>query len=142
MPKIHWRRVLLGGLLAGLIVNFSEFIVSGILLRDDWEQAMLALNRPLLSSMREIVALQIWGLLTGLSTVALYAHLIDRYGSGWSTACIAGFAVWVVGYFSGTMTGAAMDILPLKLAVDTTLAGLIEIIGASIAGAALYRPRK
>ncbi|MBA3974743.1 MAG: hypothetical protein C0504_11075 [Candidatus Solibacter sp.] len=142
MPKIHWLRVILGGLAAGLIVNLSEFIGSGMLLREDWERAMLALNRPLLSSTAEIVTLLVRGFLMGLSAVALYAHLIGFYGQGWMTASLAGLAVWVVGYLSWAMTGAAMNIIPVPLAVNMALAGLIEIEAASMAGGAIYRPRR
>jgi hypothetical protein len=142
MAGINWRRVVLGGLAAGLIVNLSEFIVSGILLREDWEKAMLALNRPLLSSTVEVASLLAWGMLMGLSVVALYAHVIDRYGQGWKTAGLVGLAVWVVGYLSGAMTGAAMQIFPVSLAVNMALAGLIEIEAASMVGGAIYGPKR
>jgi hypothetical protein len=142
MPGIRWQRVVVGGLAAGLIVNLSEFIVSGVLLRADWEKALLTLNRPLLSSTAEIVTLLAWGFLMGLAAVALYAHVSDRYGQGWKTACLAGLAVWVVGYLPGAMSGAALGLFPVKLAIDATLAGLIEIVVAAMAGAAICRPNR
>ena len=140
MPTINWPRVLVGGLAAGLIVNLSEFIISGVWLRAEWEKVLLALNRPLVASGGQMAALLFWGFLLGLTSIALYAHIRDRYGPGWRTAWIAGLAVWCVGYLSGTVAGVSMGIFPLSLATDATLAGLIEILAASTAGAWLYRP--
>lgn len=139
MPKIDWNRILLGGLVAGIVVNFCEYIISGVLLRDDWERALLALNRPLVSSVMQTAALQVWGFLMGFSGVALYAHLCDRYHSGWRTACRAGLAVWIVGYLSGSVTGASMGVFPASLAIEATIAGLFEILLATALGAHLYQ---
>jgi hypothetical protein len=142
MPKVNWQRVVAGGLAAGLIINLTEFCVNGILLRNRWERILLELNRRLLSSPGQVAVLQSWGFLIGISVIALYAHLIGPYRQGWRTACTAGLCIWLVGYISGAMTCVAMGVLPLALAADALLAGLIEIQAASLAGAALYRPRK
>lgn len=140
MHAIDWRRLALGGLIAGIVVNLGEQFVSGVLLRDDWERAMLALNRPMLASVQQVAALQVWGLLMGFAGVGLYVHLRDRYGPGPSTACLAGLAVWIVGYVSGAITGAAMGVFPASLALESTLAGLIEVIAATALGAYFYQP--
>jgi hypothetical protein len=46
MQKINWNRVILGGLLAGLVINICEFLVDGLLLGDQWNASMKSLNRP------------------------------------------------------------------------------------------------
>ena len=142
MPRINWPRIVMGGLAAGVVVNVCEFLISGILLREAWEKAMMALNRPLLPSITQIAALQFWGFLMGFSSVMLYAHLRDRYNPGWQTACLSGLAIWVVGYLSGSVTGAALGVFPVSLAVDSTLSGLIEILLASMLGAFIYQPAR
>jgi hypothetical protein len=78
----------------------------------------------------------------GFSGVALYAHLRDRYNPGWNTAFLAGLAVWVVGYLSGSITGAAMGVFPASLAIESTLGGLIEILLATLLGAYFYLPAR
>lgn len=140
MHVIDWRRLALGGLIAAIVVNLSEQFVSGVMLRDDWERALLALNRPMLASVQQVAALQVWGLLMGFAGVGLYVHLRDRYGPGPRTACFAGLAVWVVGYVSGAVTGAAMGMVPAPLAVESSLAGLIEVVAATALGAYFYQP--
>ena len=46
MRQINWRRVVVGGLLGGLVINVFEFFLNSILLRKDWTAAMRALGRP------------------------------------------------------------------------------------------------
>ena len=140
MPEINWKRVVMGGSAAGIVVNLCEFLVSGVLLREAWEKSMLALNLPMMTSISQIAALQFWGFLMGFGSMLLYVHLRDRYNPGWQTACLSGLAIWVVGYLSGSVTGAAMGMFPLSLAVDSTLLGLIEILLASLFGAFIYQP--
>ena len=47
MGTINWARVLLGGLLAGFIINIFEYVTNGLVLAADWDAAMKALGRHL-----------------------------------------------------------------------------------------------
>jgi hypothetical protein len=47
MGKINWARVLLGGLVAGFIINIFEYVTNGVVLAADWDAAMKALGRHL-----------------------------------------------------------------------------------------------
>jgi hypothetical protein len=47
MGKINWARVLVGGLLAGFIINIFEYVTNGVVLAADWDAAMKALGRHL-----------------------------------------------------------------------------------------------
>ena len=46
MSRINLGRVLIGGLLAGVIINLSEFLLNGVVLAEDMNAAMASLNRP------------------------------------------------------------------------------------------------
>ena len=46
MGRINAGRVILGGLLAGLIINIGEFILHELVLKAQEEAAMAALNLP------------------------------------------------------------------------------------------------
>src|SRR5712691_5631989 len=39
MGKINWNRVILGGLVAGVIINIFEFVLNGLILAKDMEAA-------------------------------------------------------------------------------------------------------
>lgn len=62
MGKINWTRVLLGGLLAGVIINAVEFLINGVVLARDWEAVMKALGRPPMAP-SALVVFVIWGFL-------------------------------------------------------------------------------
>src|SRR5713226_528967 len=45
MGKINWNRVILGGLVAGVIINIFEFALHGFVLAKDMDAAVRALGR-------------------------------------------------------------------------------------------------
>jgi hypothetical protein len=72
MAHTNRGRVILGGLLAGLVINIVEFITNGVVLREAWGQAMQALGKPAQLSAGAIVIFNIWGFLLGIAAVWLY----------------------------------------------------------------------
>ncbi len=138
MGKINWARVLLGGLLAGVIINAAEFLVNGFVLGHDWEAVMKALGRPPMGPSAYVVFV-IWGFLAGVSAIWLYAAARPRFGPGAKTAALTGFAFWIFCYALPTLGQWALGLFPERLLIIGTLAGLVEIILASVAGAWLYK---
>ena len=45
MQRINGTRVILGGQLAGVVINVGEYLVNGLLLADRWAAGMKALGR-------------------------------------------------------------------------------------------------
>lgn len=139
MSRINWARVILGGLLAGVIINIVEWLCGGVLLRDQWEAAMKAVN---VSPPSNAVAGTIWTLyafVVGIWAVWLYAAIRSRYGAGAKTAACAGFATWILGYLLWSISLWNMGFLPGGLLVWSTALGLVEILVATIAGAWVYK---
>ncbi|MBW3660918.1 MAG: diaminopimelate decarboxylase, partial [Gemmatimonadetes bacterium] len=48
MGTIDRGRVILGGLVAGVVLNVGEYVLNGLLLRERWDAAMTELIRPAL----------------------------------------------------------------------------------------------
>jgi peptidoglycan/LPS O-acetylase OafA/YrhL len=140
MTRINYWRVVGGGLLAGIVINLCEFVVNGLWLKNQWADAMKALNRPTDMSVGQTTAFNVWGFLMGISAVWLYSEMRDRYGPGWRNALCAAAAVWVIGYLSGTISGVAMGIFPAGLMMTGAAAGLIEMVVGTELGAWYYRP--
>src|SRR5438876_12231599 len=69
MAHTNRSRVILGGLLAGLVINIVEFITNGVVLREAWGRAVQALGKPTELSTGAIVIFNIWGFLLGLAAV-------------------------------------------------------------------------
>jgi hypothetical protein len=47
MGRINWTRVILGGLVAGVIINIFELVLNGVALAKDMEAAIRALGRQM-----------------------------------------------------------------------------------------------
>jgi hypothetical protein len=139
MGKINWKRVILGGLVAGVIINVVEWVVNGVIFAGDWASVMKALNRSSAFSPKQIAALNLWGFLTGIATIWLYAAIRPRYGAGAKTAVCAGAAMWFMNYALGGVFPVITHMYPLGLATVTLLIGLAEAIVAGLAGAWLYK---
>ncbi len=135
-------RVILGGLLAGLVINVVEYILNGLILGKTWEQALQALGKPASFSTAAIVIFNICGFLIGIAGVWLYAAIRPRYGMGSVTAIRAGIAVWVIGSLVPNLATYALHLFPTGLMATTTIVGLVEIIVGTWAGAWLYKEEK
>jgi hypothetical protein len=138
MGKINWARVIMGGLLAGVIINAAEFFIQGVVLGRAWEAAMKALGRPPMGASADVIFV-VGGFVAGISAVWLYAAARPRFGPGPKTAACTGFAFWVIGYALPTLGQWAFKLFPGRLLIIGLLAGLVEIILASVAGAWLYK---
>ena len=136
MGKIDWKRVMMGGLLAGLVVNIFE-AVSGILLQEEYKAAMAALGK----TMQESAAIYyiVYGFIYGIFAVWFYAAIRPRFGAGPRTAVCAGIAVWFIGYLLPLLGYAANDLFPANLIAIGCVVGLVETILGTVAGAWLYR---
>jgi hypothetical protein len=137
MGKINWGRVFLGGLLAGVVINVFEYVTNGVVLATEWDAAMKALGRQMSSG--AICAFIVWGFLTGIAAIWLYAAARPRFGPGPGTAALTGFGYWLIGYVLPNFGLLAMGLFPRRLLVIGTMVGLVEIIVASAAGAWAYK---
>jgi len=140
MTRINYWRVVGGGLLAGIVINLCEFLVNGLWLKEQWADAMKALNHTADMSAWQMTAFNVWGFLMGIAAVWLYSEMRDRYGPGWRNALCAALAVWVIGYLSGVIPGVAMGIFPAGLMIAGAVVGLIEVVLGTELGAWYYRP--
>lgn len=139
MAHISRGRVILGGLLAGLVINIFEYITNGVILGAAWGRAMQALGRPAQFHIGAIVVFNVWGFLLGIASVWLYAAIRSRYGAGSVTALRAGLAAWIIGSFLPNLASYPMGLFPLRLLVIATIVGVVEIAAGTLAGAWLYK---
>lgn len=138
MGKINWGRVVLGGLLAGLVLNVFDFLVNGVWLMADWEAAMQALGKsPISDAMIGLYV--VWDFVLGIFVVWLYAAIRPRYGAGPGTAVLAALAVWFLVFLMHAIGEAPLDLFPLRLYVMITLVGVVQMALAGLAGGWVYQ---
>ncbi len=142
MAHTNWGRVILGGLLAGVVINLVEYISNGVVLREAWGHAMQALGKPAEISAGAIVMFNVWGFLLGIAAVWLYAAIRPRYGQGPNTAILAGLAAWALAVFLPNLGNYPLGLFPARLLVISTVVALVEIVVATVAGAWLYKEKE
>ena len=139
MGKINLSRVVLGGIVAGIVIDVFEGILNGAILSSQWSEVLTGLGKTVTMSAKQIVAFNVWGLAVGILTVGLYAAIRPRFGPGPKTAIIAGLVLWLLAYVWPSLGNGLMGFMPMKLLTVAVLWGLAEVIVAALVGGALYK---
>ena len=139
MGDINLGRVILGGLVAGIVTDILGFLVDGVLLADKWNNGLMALGHTDISS-NQIIWFNLLGIAGGIALVWFYAAIRPRFGAGMQTAVCAGLAFWVVDALLPNLSLMwVTGLFSHRLTAYTTAAGLVECVAAAVAGAALYK---
>lgn len=143
MGKIAWGRVILGGLVAGILWFAFEGFVHGFLLGQGWHAAMAALGRSeeqmQAGNGRFMFLVTIWSFLAGIAGVWLYAAIRPRFGPGPKTGVIAGIGLWVMTYLAPSIVDYAFNLWPSELVLMPLATSFFESIIATLVGARLYK---
>ncbi|HLY06858.1 MAG TPA: hypothetical protein VKR31_14030 [Rhizomicrobium sp.] len=138
MGKINLGRVIMGGIVAGIIIDIVEYVLNGIVLADRWTAINAAHSLPPFT-MNAIIAFNIIGLVTGIATVWSYAAIRPRFGEGPGTAFIAALLMWVVTYLLPDAGNAILGLYTKSITLILVGVGLVEIVVATLAGAFIYK---
>lgn len=139
MPNIHVGRVLLGGLLAGVVINLSEWFWNGVVFAKEIQDAMASINRPQAMESSAMVVYVLWGFLVGILAVWVYAAVRPRFGAGPKTALRTGLMLWLLVYVQASVGMAPLDLFPARLMLIGLPVSLVEIVVATMLGAWLYK---
>src|SRR6185295_12538975 len=138
LGSINLGRVILGGFVAGVIINLFEFVLNGVLLANQWTDLMASINRPVLG-LNDIIIFNVMGFVMGLVAVWTYAAIRPRFGAGVKTSVYAALLTWITAYVLATGTPYVMGVFTMEMSLTLVLVGLVEIIVATIVGAWLYK---
>lgn len=138
MSKINVGRVLLGGLVAGVVLNIGEAVLNGMVLagavKEDFDRLHLpATGAPFLAKAVTIT------FLLGIVLVYLYAVIRPRFGPGAKTAICAGLLAWFFVYLYAGYIYEAQGFVSPKPFMIGLVWGLVEYPLGAIAGAWLYK---
>ena len=81
MGRIDMGRVMLGGLVAGVVINISEFVLNQVVLLSDMTTALARMNLPPIGGLA-IPVFILLGFAGGIAAVWLYAAIRPRFGPG------------------------------------------------------------
>lgn len=134
-------RIIVAGLLAGLVLNVGEAVLHGVLLADATVDAMAALGRTEGGSSSGLAMLIGITFVQGVLGVWLHALLSHRGTKRVTAAVTAGVAVWLLSaVYAAVYLGAGLpNLLPATVVWWPAVWGLIEYPLAIYIGALAYR---
>lgn len=138
MGQINSGRVLLGGLVAGVVINIGEYLLNGVILANYYVEVTTGLGVPQMSN-ATIGVYVLLAFVIGLVSVWLYAAVRPRLGPGVGTALKVALAVWFFAYVMQVAGYWGLGIMNTRMAVGVIAWGLVEMTLGITAGAWVYR---
>jgi hypothetical protein len=138
MGNINYGRAILGGLLAGLIINIGEFVLNEVLFKKQLEEMVKQHNMPT-PGVAFIATAVLLTFIMGVMIVVTYAMIRTRFGPGPKTAICAGLIFWFAVYvYAGILNSALFGVEPSLMAIGLVWGAGEYVLGA-LAGAWLYK---
>lgn len=137
---MNTNKVLIGGLVAGIVLNGIDAIANKFILGERM-MAETELFKPGLSAgmmtTKSMVAYIIMDFLIGLLLVWTYAAMRPRFGAGPRTAVYSALLFWVLGgiFYSGYFM---MGMMSAALWLSFSVLALINLVVAAWVGARVY----
>ena len=134
---LNTGKVVMGGLVAGVVGNLLDYVFQGILMRPDFELMQQRLNLDPAKANNPVPWIVV-DFIIGFLLIITYVGFRARWGPGPKTAIFAGLIVFVS---IAAMMGALATIG--IFAIDTYMKGsalsLVSVMSASLAGAYVYK---
>ncbi len=137
---INTRKVLIGGLVAGVVINVIDFALNTFILGARMKAETDAFKPGLSDQMMQgntIVSYVIMDLALGFALIWTYAAIRPRFGPGLRTASYAAVLFWLLALIF-TAGYRQMGIMSSGLWWTFAFAGLVNFLLAAWAGAKVY----
>ena len=139
MSRINFGRVLLGGVLAGVVLNVGEYLLNEVVMGAEMREMMAKHNFTMPTGPNFMIMAVGMTLVLGVMMVWVYAMIRPRLGAGPKTAIIAAVVMWFGVYLYNAGFFIMIFGTPVKSMAIACLWGLVEYSLASIAGAWIYK---
>ena len=138
MGKINFGRVLLGGLVAGVVLNIGEWLLNGFVLHQAMTDFFKRCGFAEPGGKFLAIAVAITFVL-GIVLVLGYAAIRPRFGAGPKTAILAALFAWFGVVVYQNVIAAGLGMVPMNLVAIALGWELVEYGLAALVGAALYK---
>jgi hypothetical protein len=132
--RVHWLRVIAGGLGAGLLINIFEYGGHRFLLNAAWTAAFRVLGKAPMGWIVFIPA----NFVVGILMVWFFARLRLHYGAGIMNVWRAGLTIWAVFWVVPMTSMMPMGLFPNGLLFTVIALGFLDVNLAALLGAWLY----
>jgi hypothetical protein len=135
---MNFGRAILGGLVAGVVLNIGEWLLNGVIFAKQMSDYMTEHKFPQPTGSSIGVAMAMTFVL-GVVMIVGYAAIRPRFGAGPKTAIIAALFAWFGVVVYPNVIGAAFGFIPTNVLLILLGWEIVEYIIAAIAGAWLYK---
>jgi hypothetical protein len=138
--SVNAKSIFTSGLVSGLLINVSA-IAMVPMVGDQFDKVLASRDLPPLSSSAMAFFSGV-SFIMGFFLVWLYAVAKVQSGPGIKTAVMVPVVFWFFAYLIPNVSMVVYGFMPVGLTVIGTAWGLVELVVASIVGAALYKEAK
>lgn len=138
MGGINFGRAILGGLVAGVVMNIGEWLLNGVIFAKQMTEYMTEHKFPQPTGTAIGIAMAMTFVL-GVVMIVGYAAIRSRFGAGPKTAIIAALFAWFGAVVYPNVIGAGFGFIPTNVLLILLGWEIVEYIIAAIAGAWLYK---
>src|ERR1041385_1730055 len=114
MGGINFGRAMLGGLVAGVVLNIGEWVFNGVILAKQMTEYMTEHKFPQMTGSAIGVAMAMTFVL-GFVMIFGYAAIRSRFGAGPKSALIAALFAWFGAVVYPNVIGAAFGFIPTNV---------------------------
>jgi len=132
------NRVILGGLLAGIVYFFGDGLVHGVLLKQQWAAILGPQTQQDLHSPAYFLP---YDLLKGLAVIWIYAGIRPRFGPGPKTAVLAGLAGWFLVIPVALLGLLPMNFFSAQFVMLWSVYGVVAMVVGALVGGWIYGDR-
>jgi len=134
---MNGKRILLAGLVAGLVLDVLDAVTNAVLFGRSWARAYTALGLPSENAGIPIFWIT-FDLLAGILIAWLYAAMRPRFGPGPRTAIYAALVEWSLIHF--TLYSHIVDgVFPASTLIGTSVCELVSALVAGLVAGKLYK---
>ena len=138
MSGINLARVLIGGIVAGVVANAGDYLIQRVILVEDGTQLVQRLNLNPVQVEASATTWIVMNFLYGILLVFAYAAMRPRFGPGPRTAVISALTLYLA------ITVVLLGFMSMGMFVQDAFmrsAGLqlVVTLAASLSGAAIYK---
>jgi hypothetical protein len=141
IARINVSRLILGGFVAGVVLNVITGFANACILNGDFQNWANGMGNHLHppGPPIQICFWLLMGLIDGLVGVSIYIGMRPRFGAGPKTALLAGLLVWTVGRLCVAFDMFALGVFPWQFLAGQSILGLAAILPGVLAGACIYK---
>ncbi len=138
MAGINIGKMVVGGIVAGLVINIGQTIIHVFLFADQSAALMESMGLASEPTGGQIGMYWLIGFIVGMATIKIYVGFRPRFGAGVGTAIKAGVVAFTLAELVPALGNSASGLLSFGGYLPFMIGTLVLVVGGGVAGAAVY----